>query len=141
MADTIIKGIEQGRAKFAYSCAEAGAKLSETKKKEYKSYIKKLPTLIKTNGLGAALAFAKAKGSNKEEPDKNKAWGLIYCQIEEWIKKDDKNLISFEENQLLKILVETDSYTYRAITVEIMAFLTWLRRFAEGLIEGDSENT
>jgi len=46
MSDKItIKGIEQDRAKFAYDCAKEGSKIE--KKKEYKSYVKKIPMLIK----------------------------------------------------------------------------------------------
>jgi CRISPR-associated protein Cmr5 len=130
-----IKGIEQGRAKEAYDCAGEGEKLSSSAKKEYKSYSKKLPMLIKTNGLGAAMAFAFAKGSKDGRLDKKKAWGLLYSQIEEWLKKDSKGLLSFDDNEKLTAkLVELDSSTYRAVTIEVLAFLSWLRRFAEGLI-------
>ena len=41
---------------------------------------------IKTNGLGAAMSFAFAKGSKHGSADKGKAWGLIYAQIEDWLK-------------------------------------------------------
>ncbi|NJO01067.1 MAG: type III-B CRISPR module-associated protein Cmr5 [Bacteroidia bacterium] len=128
--------LEQGRAAFAYQCAEDGAKLD--KKKEYKSYVKKMPMLIKTNGLGAALAFAFSKGAKAGRPTTNQPWGLIYTQIEAWLNKDQKELISFDNYQLAKALTETDSYTYRAVTVEVMALLSWLRRFADALIEGES---
>lgn len=138
MSETTIKGIEQGRAKKAYEFAKAGKKLS--KAKEYKSYVKKLPMLIKTNGLGSALAFAFAKGCNGGSPDQSKAWGLIYHQLEVWLKEDSKKLLEFSDDHLTQKLMETDSATYRAVTVEILALLNWLRRFAEALIEGDAEN-
>jgi len=32
-------------------------------------------------------------------------------------------------------VISCDSATYRHITREILAFLNWLKRFAEGLIE------
>lgn len=132
--------LEQGRAAKAYRFAEAGAKLS--KKKEYKSYVKKLPMLIKTNGLGAAMAFIFAKGSKNGLPKTSEPWGLIYSQIEEWLMEDEKckrNLIKVEKNRLAYSLTLMDSYTYRAVTIEVLALLTWVRRFAEALIAGEAD--
>lgn len=132
--------LEQGRAAFAYKCAEEGAKLD--KKKEYKSYVKKMPMLIKTNGLGAAIAFAYAnyaKGIKNGKQDTNNAWGLLYSQVEDWILKDEKRLIEFPKNDFAKSLTETTSPIYRAVTIEVLALLSWIKRFAEALIEEEAE--
>lgn len=123
--------LEQGRAAFAYGKAVEGKKIG----KEYLSNVRKLPMQIKTNGLGAALAFAYAKGSKNGIPDKEKAWGLIYSHIEEWLKKDEKQLIKFDRHHLAEQLTNEPSAVYRAVTIEIMAFLTWLKRFSEALID------
>ena len=132
MESTTINKLESGRAEFAYKCAEAGKD-----KKEYKSYVKKLPMLIKTNGLASALSFYFANSASNGKVDKDKTYGLVYNQIEQWLKKDTKQLLKedFEQDKLAKKLLELDSNTYRAVTVEVMAFLTWLRRFADGLTE------
>lgn len=130
--------MEQGRAAFAYKCAEEGAKLN--KKKEYKAYVKRMPMYIKTNGLGAAMAFAFSKGSKGGNIDELNAWGLLHRHIENWLKNDQKELIDFQDDRLAHSLTEADSSTYRAVTVEVIAFLSWLRRFAEGLIDGEDEN-
>ncbi|MCR4429800.1 MAG: type III-B CRISPR module-associated protein Cmr5 [Tepidanaerobacteraceae bacterium] len=131
---TVIKGLEQGRASFAYQCARAGNQID--KRKEYKQYVKKLPMLIKTNGLGAALAFVKSKISDKTS-ESGHAYKLIYDQIAEWLKKDDKKLIDLSgDADLVAAIISLDSSQYRAVTIEVLAFLNWLRRFAEGLIEG-----
>ena len=120
-----INKLENGRAAYAYQCAEEGAGLD--KKKEYKSYVKKIPMLIKTNGLGATVAFIKSKGGT---------YDTIYTQLTGWFKKEE-NPMSFEVKELAKDLCEMDSQQYRAITKETLAFFNWLRRFADGLIEGD----
>lgn len=131
--------LEQGRAAFAYKCAEEGAKLN--KKKEYKAYVKRMPMYIKSNGLGAAMAFAFSKGSKGGRTDESNAWGLLHQHIEGWLKEDQKELINdFPNDRLAQFLTEVDSSTYRAATVEVLSFLSWLRRFAEGLIEGEDEN-
>ena len=128
---TAIKGIEQGRANFAYEKAlEAKSKLKENGKK-YKAYVKKLPMLIKTNGLGASLAFVKSKESEE-------AYGLIYQNLTEWLKSDEKKLINIEDD-LVKTVISLNSAEYRAVTNEVLAFLNWLRRFADGLIEGEPD--
>ena len=130
MSDTSTRTkLEQGRAAFAFDAASQGKELS--KSSEYKAYVKKMPMLIKTNGLGAAVSFAYSKGKGRTD----NAWGLIYEQIYEWLKKDPKDLIDLSStNDLMKALINADSATYRATTVEVLALLNWMRRFAEGLI-------
>lgn len=130
-------GLEQGRAAFAYAYASEGNKLD--KNKEYKSYVKKMPMLIKTNGLGAAVAFAFAKGSKNGIPDKKNPWGLLYTQMEEWLKEDGKRLLQFDTHQLAKKLTEINSTEYRMVTIEILALLNWLKRFADALIDGEAQ--
>ncbi len=80
MSNTTIRTLEHGRAQFAYECAKEGSKIE--KRKEYKSYVKKIPMLIKTNGLGAALAFMLSKGGTYE---------FIGEQVLEWLKNDEKS--------------------------------------------------
>lgn len=131
-----IKGIEQGRAEFAYKCASKGSVI--VKKKEYKAYVKKVPALIKMNGLGATFAFIKAKSSD----DKNKAgyaYTLIYKQTAQWLNNDEKKLLDIiDEDKLVERIISLESPEYRAATNEVLAFFNWLRRFADGLIEGES---
>ncbi|MGC9111279.1 MAG: type III-B CRISPR module-associated protein Cmr5 [candidate division WOR-3 bacterium] len=43
------------------------------------------------------------------------------------------------ENDLAKWAISENSEKYRYITQEILAFLQWLKRFAEGLIEEEEE--
>lgn len=120
--------LENGRAKFAYDYAEGAVKKFGEKDKEYKSNVKKIPMMIKTNGLGATLAFIKAKGKD------GNAYCLIYTQAKEWLKQKfpeigDKDLVDY--------IISNDSNQYRALTIETLAFFNWLRRFAEGLFKGD----
>ncbi len=136
MADTSnIKGLEQARASFAYQCAKSVSQQQGKKPKEYKSYAKKLPMMIKTNGLGAALAFAFSKGKD------GNAWELLYNDVQSWLNQDQKKFLlgAYASRELANAVIELESPEYRAVTVEVLAFLNWLRRFAEGLIEGEAE--
>ncbi len=142
------QGIEQGRATAAYKYAEAGKKLGGGPKtkdgnkvedsaeaKEYKSYTRKIPMMIKTNGLGATLAFVKAK-------QKKDAYETIYEQLTDWLSVEcnlTKTYFNGQSDNLVKDVIAMDSYKYRAITLETLALMAWLRRFAEGLIQGEAE--
>lgn len=128
---TTRKKLEQGRAAHAFDSVNAAKRALKDKAVEYKAYSKKLPMLIKVNGLGAALAFMIAKGH------KSDAWKILYQNIEDWLLEDHKQLISFEEDRLLKELWKSDSTTYRTVTYEVLAYLSWVKRFVDSQIQGE----
>ncbi len=128
---TTIKMLEQGRVKFAYDCAKKGNKIQASK--EYKAYSKKMLALIKTNGLGATLAFIMTK-SEDDENKKGYAYKLLYNQTKEWLKRDTKKLIELNENEdLVEKIISLDSSLYRAVTNEVITLFKWISRFADGL--------
>lgn len=133
--NTVLKGIEQGRALFAYEkVEEAKARFAgdekdgKKNKSKYKSYTRRIPMLIKTNGLGATFAFIKTKG----EPP----YQLIYEQVDQWLNRYDGQTFGGGKD-LVKVLVSLPSPEYRAVTGEVLALFSWIRRFAEGNLEGD----
>jgi len=103
--------------------------------KNYRSYIKKIPTMILSNGLGQTLAFIKAKS------EKGNAYDLIYKQLTEYMKSPYTTRMQMpnDKKDLIDWVISCDSTDYRYITQEILAFLNWLKRFAEGLIEEEEE--
>jgi CRISPR-associated protein Cmr5 len=125
--------IEDGRAHHAFQAAQAAEEKSASVADDYQSYAKDLPMRIKTNGLGAALAFIKAKQSDSE------AYELLYDQLTEWLKTEDRAylLAEGEGTDLVERVVSLDSAAYRAVTREVLAYLSWLRRFAEGIVDTD----
>ena len=149
MTTNTRQGVEQGRASKAYEFAQAGKNLGggETLKdgkvedsrdaKDYKSYARKIPMMIKTNGLGATLAFVKSKKKSK------KAYETLYNQLTDWLKGQPHLMPTFrvgsETEELAQHVVNLDSFSYRAATVETLALFGWIRRFAEGLITGESD--
>jgi len=134
---TTIRGIEQGRARFAYEkVLEANEKLGEHSKK-YKAYIKKIPMYIKTNGLGATVAFIKSKSNSQS--NEAKVYHCIYSQFGEWLKKEEKALVPADEDLALAV-ISMESPGYRAVTNEMLSLLNWLCRFADGMIEGDADD-
>lgn len=116
--------LEQNRANFAFECAKkAGSN------KEYKQWAKKVPMMVKANGLGATLAFLNTKGETQKS---------LIRDLEEWFKTDEKckALITLSGNSydLVGKITQVEMAAYRALTIETLAFFTWLRRFADGLI-------
>lgn len=131
MNENGTRGIEQGRAKFAYdSVNEVAEDSNEDLKKKYKSGAKKLPVLIKTNGLGQTLAFI-----NKRDDGNTK----LYDMIGEWL--NHKQLIELNGNvDLVNVVIDKTSNEYRRITTETLALLNWVRRFVDSLMKGVEED-
>ena len=126
---TTLKTIEQGRAKYAFEkvkgISDNTGDGSKKLKENYKSAAKKLPVLIKTNGLGQTLAFLKSKGGAHDK---------LYEHIGSWLQTEDtKQLV--EEGELVEQIINLESQTYRQVTVETLALLNWLRRFVDGLMK------
>jgi len=117
---------EKDRAIFAFACVE-DANQNDKIKKDYKSYVRKIPMMILNNGLGATIAFIYSK--KKEE----NAYALIDRQILKWFKLDEKE-------DLVQWIINKNSQEYRAVTNEVLTLFSWLKRFAEGMIEEDKED-
>ena len=100
--------------------------------KNYRSYSRRLPSMILSNGLGQTLAFV----HEKKKGEKN-AYAILYNQLTAYMKSNSSIRIPMPSNgcDLLKWVISCKSEDYRYITQELLAFLNWLRRFAEGLIE------
>jgi CRISPR-associated protein Cmr5 len=133
-----IQKLENGRAEFAYKkVTEAITELDQNQLKEYRSYTKKIPTMILINGFGQTLAFIKAKKTS------NVSYSKLYNQLNEYLESGVSQRINKHQNNsqrtdLVEWVISLDTQYYRYATEEILVFMSWLRRFAEGMIEGDS---
>jgi len=112
-----LRTIEQRRAQFAYGKIED---VKNSGNKNYKSLVRGFASTILLNGLGQALAFLKAK-----KKDHHLA---LYNHINLWAKKHFKKQDGFD---ILNAIGEEASSSYRLYTKETLAFLVWLRKFAE----------
>ncbi len=141
MNENIIHGIEQGRATFAYNKVKKIADLNPNQddlsdkearrrrnlQRKYKTSAKKLPVLIKTNGLGQALAYIQTR--NVE----------LYGHLTKWLRS--KELIG--AGDLVGQVIRMKSSEYRRITTETLTLLNWVRRFVDGLmpkVEADNDD-
>ena len=121
------RDLERERAKYAWEKIQAVK--NKQYQKDYGSLARKMPTYIQVNGLAQTLAFLKAKG--KEHHSK------IFEDLSEWVCQMPQ-LDKFNGDLLVRIL-DMDSQIYRITTNESLAFLQWLKRFAEAEVE-EEEN-
>lgn len=131
-----ITNLEHERAKEAWSCIDYVNKDMDDKgfKKEYRSIVMKLPTLIITNGLGQTLAFLKSKGKGDEKKPEEK----VYQDIGDWLSKN-KNINLNANVELIEKVIALSSDKFRQVTTETLAYLSWMKRFADAVLpkEGD----
>lgn len=127
MKNSNISLVENGRAKYAFTQVEKLLSSYPNKQSDITSYIKRLPVMIKTNGLGQALAFYYSK---------EKEHKAIYRAIAGWFSNENNySLITFQGEFIEEITVMNRD-TYRFVTNEVIALLNWMRRFADGYKNG-----
>ncbi len=122
---------DQARALQAWTLIAKEDNPEKVKSKEwegkYGSLVKNFPAMIVTNGLGQALAFLKAK-------KKEHHLGL-YRHVSGWVTKE----IYGVTGDLLEKIIADNSANYRRATTETLAFVAWLKRFAEAELKSEEE--
>lgn len=131
-----LQRVEQKRAAEAWSCIQAVSEDIDSPKfkKDYRSIVMKLPTLILTNGLGQTLAFLKSKGKNDDSNPEEKVYGDLHG----WLTKP--NVVNWgrvTHDELIERIMAIDSTKYRFVTMETLSFLNWLKRFADAVLPKD----
>ena len=130
-----LRNLEQERAKYSLEeVAKAATEMGDNAK-YYKSYVKKMPSLILGSGLIAAMAFCK----KQKMEGKSKAYHLIYNSLFNWLKKHEACPIE-SNGDFLKLLCSKKSHDVRLYTFESIALLGWMKRMAEAEIEGESND-
>jgi len=130
-----MKNLDQIRAKNALAAADGG----RFRGVNDGQVVKKVPTMIRENGILGALAFAterKDSGALKNEGHHD-VWQAITTHLA------DPGIVKIKSactpEQFIAWLAGHDEVTaarLRAITAETMAYLSYLRRFA-GKASGD----
>ncbi|WP_243293115.1 type III-B CRISPR module-associated protein Cmr5 [Bacillus sp. FJAT-47783] len=116
-------GIEDGRASFAFEKVKETKQNTKVSFDQYRSYVKKLPSLIQVNGFGQALAFCFQKGNE---------YRIIYDQLHERLKKTFSHYFEGSEEEFVEVVISLNSQDYRLLTMEALAILNWMRKFADG---------
>lgn len=116
--------LQQRRAADAWDAVEdVGRILNEKMRREYGSLARGMPSLIRSDGLGHALAFLLAKAAS----ERMKPHFLVYEHVSKWVCAEHGYSYTDDISWLLKL----STLDYRRATVEALAYLQWLKRFAE----------
>jgi len=137
------KDLDRKRAEFAYSCVKEFVNNNdEEKNKKYRGYIRNTSSMILNHGLGSTFAFMFSKRLKSE----GKIYNAIAQNIYDWIIKyenryllelDSKEKAQDKLEELMIKVINLTSPEYRMVSNEILALLVWLKRFVEGLVEGE----
>jgi CRISPR-associated protein Cmr5 len=125
---------EQQRAKAAWADVQAVDRKSLDVKRKYRGLVLKLPVMVLTNGLGQTLAFLRSKGKG----DTNDPHEIVYSHLQSWLFREIR-WADATQPTLIERIFNTTSETYRQATVEALAYLHWLRRFAEAVLPEPEE--
>jgi CRISPR-associated protein Cmr5 len=119
------RSLEQERAKAAWEKVSAAKKQKKDDAEKYGQLAKAAPADIQSNGLGQTLAFWRAKGEAHHK--------ALLNDVSEWVK----SRIQFTQPPTLLewIVQKASTDEYRRATAEAMAFLVWVKRFAEAELE------
>ncbi len=116
--------LEQQRAGKAWEAVTRAKGQSQSYQSKYQSLAGSAPTYIQTNGLGQTLAFWRAKGKHRAT-DEHEA---LYRDVSEWVRGQ----LKVTQPDLLEwVMGKASTDEYRRATTETVAFLNWLKRFAE----------
>lgn len=142
-----IKNTNLAVAKFALECVDDVIKNDKTNKiinsKDYKTLVKKMNVLIQKNGMIGTLVFLLSKSI------KNKHHKEVLKNMRYWCEKDikldflkgkvfkDKDALEIEDSQFIENITGLTSREYLFLTQEMMNLFGWIKRFSDGMIEGD----
>lgn len=120
--------IDQRRAKQAWDDVKGvDEKHRDTLGRKYNSLARSAPAMVQSNGLGQTLAFFRAKAG----PSRSGEHWLLYSHLSQWVLSQ---LMVTDNNDLLDWIVQQDTQSYRRATSETLAYLSWLKRFAEAVL-------
>ena len=98
----------------------------------YTNYVKALPANILMSGLGQAVATVHSRN--------RKGYPQLYQHLESWLCGGDEDAPYHNyKGGLLRAIVDHDQDYYIGAQAEAMAYLEWLRRFADAFLEGGEE--
>lgn len=134
---SLRRSLEQQRAKAAWEAVAQVRKRGAAGKfaGEYTGLARSAPTDIQTNGLGQTLAFLRAKGFEHGRRNPDSAHAQLLDDISGWLRGHLK--LDGNRDVVEWIVMAAETGAYRRATVETLAFLAWLRRFAEAELGSD----
>jgi CRISPR-associated protein Cmr5 len=131
ITDNTLQTQEQKRMAHAWKAvAEITKQSNQSLSKAYRALVRQAAADVMTSGLGQTVAFWRSKIKN----DKGKEQKALYDSVNTWLKGQ----LALEKDLHAWIVAEnTTTAAYLRATREAVAYLVWLKRFAEGEIKAD----
>lgn len=134
---SVRQTLEQLRSGHAMDVLD---RVPNTRRRDYRQQVEKLPTMIITSGLGQTLAFLKSKQSGREDD----AMSIIYGALQDWLTKGTNHIVwegsVQEEPDLMRRIRLTTSTTLSQLTIEALSYVNWMKRIARAYVEdGEDE--
>jgi len=129
----IQQSLEQKRAAKAWEFVEKISKESDEVKKKYSNLARKASADIQTGGLAQTLAFWAAKSAvadGKQKKAEHIAHEKLLEHVSTWVKSPEGMNLS-QDDFLEWLIGKATTSEYRRATAETLAFLVWVKRFAE----------
>lgn len=139
--------LEQRRAEEALRAVRGLEGRDQATRKAYTSYAKSLPATIVMAGLGQAVATAMSKAGGSEQAGvggDREAWAALLRHLEAWLLAPDNPASPFAGRKqadlerpglaLVQAITEGDQSAYLAAQAEALAYLEWLKKFANALL-------
>lgn len=130
------RSLEQKRAEHAWNAVSKASNGQAGWAKEYGQLARGAPADIMISGLGQTMAFWRAKGYDNGRPKGNgqNAHYQLLEHLSDWLKK---RFHTAESGDVVEWIVQKASVAeYRRASAEALAYLTWLKRFAEAELGG-----
>ena len=104
---------------------------------DYKSYAESLSATIVMNSLGQACAtlLAQAKGESSDED----AHRRLYEHLEDWLCGSEARV--GVSKPLIEALVQSEPSTYCHAQAEALAYLVWLKKFAQAFLSKKTQSS
>lgn len=129
--------LQQQRARHALAQVRAAqAKLGTKERKEFRAHTQGLPYMIHVNGLGQAYAFYLSK---REKPSYRAICGTLAA----WLLAEGNPCHggqgggNNDPEWLLEALVGGDQRRYLSAQAEAIAYMGWVKRFADAFLVED----
>lgn len=127
--------VDQRRARLAWkTIQDVKENESQEVQGKFARHAKQMPMRVMTSGLGPAYAYVLAKAKKAHVLKK------LLDSLSRWVC-EQVGVVNGEGNLLEQIMQDEDGSYLQEATDETMAYLKWLKRFAEAeLADSDTED-
>jgi CRISPR-associated protein Cmr5 len=134
-----MRTLAQKRADYALNIYLSYAHEANFKHEDFKSFAAGAPSVILQNGFGQAMAFWAAKENDNQLVFSK--YRILFKMVQDWLslKEDDIQNdflpATHSKSSFFQALVKLNQNQYLTAQKETLAFLEWVKRFANSNLE------